>query len=515
MMRSPPPQPRAGRPSDLSRWSRRDEAGDTLIEVLIALLVIGVTTAALLGAFATSISASAEHRNLATIDTLLKSFAETATYQIQLQPNPLFASCAGSYDITVAFTVPAGYAVATSSVAYWNNATFVPGCATGSTAPQQITAFATGPNGSSDTLAFVVMDPAFAQAAPTITTASTDTAPSGTAFTFAVLASGAPSPTVTSTLSTGGALPAGITFVDNGNGVGALTGTNLVVAGTYQITFTAANALGSVTQSFTLTVTAAPAFTSSSSDTVASNSSFTFAVVAPGVPAATLTEAGSLPVGVSFASSTGILTGTAAVPAGIYPMTFTATNSIGSATQAFTLTVTAPPAFTSTNNATVAHGVTMTPFVVTTTGVPTATLTETGTLPTGVAFTSTTGTLTATSAVAAGVYPMTFTATNSAGTATQAFTLTVTAPPAFTSTNNATVAHGVTMTPFVVTTTGVPAATLTATGTLPTGVTFVAQAGGSATISGTPGITVGTYVLTIQATSAVGTTTQTFTLHVQ
>lgn len=150
---------RKGQPCEAGRV-RRDEAGDTLIEVLIALAVIGLTAAALLGAFATSISASAEHRRLATIDTVLTGFAETATYQIQLQPSPLFqVSCPSSYTLAPSFTAPTGYTVAISSVQHWNGTSFT-SCTTGSsTGPQLITATASGPSGSSDSLSFVVADP--------------------------------------------------------------------------------------------------------------------------------------------------------------------------------------------------------------------------------------------------------------------------------------------------------------------------------------------------------------------
>jgi type II secretory pathway pseudopilin PulG len=238
------------------------ESGDTLIEVLVALAVIGLTAAALLGSFTTSIMASSEHRQLVTIDAELKSFAEAATYQIQMQPvvaspssTPLFASCAavstyslavpfppsasagsvvtifgsgfttgatvsvtvggtaiaagnfvsgrtvlaagyvaasvtlpvsglttgtntlvvsdGSHRATTAFTVTPGTPVvlasltggtlAVSAIQYWNKTTsaFAATCVAGSTTPQLITVTATGPGNVTDTLDFVVADPAY------------------------------------------------------------------------------------------------------------------------------------------------------------------------------------------------------------------------------------------------------------------------------------------------------------------------------------------------------------------
>ena len=73
----------------------------------------------------------------------------------------------------------------------------------------------------------------------------------------------------------------------------------------------------------------------------------------------------------------------------------------------------------------------------TTTGTPAPTLTHAGTLPPGITFTAgTNGTATLSgtpTAAAKGLYPLTFTAKNSTGTASQAFTLTVANPPAFSS----------------------------------------------------------------------------------
>ena len=75
----------------------------------------------------------------------------------------------------------------------------------------------------------------------------------------------------TSALSETGALPTGVTFVDNGDGTATLAGTPAAgTGGTYPLTITAANGVTpDATQSFTLTVAAAqaPAITSAGSTT--------------------------------------------------------------------------------------------------------------------------------------------------------------------------------------------------------------------------------------------------------
>jgi hypothetical protein len=138
---------------------RGSEAGDTLVEVLLALVVIALTAVAILGAFATSISATSEHRTLATSDTALRSFAETFTYDVRLAPvtpqtpsnwvgcatsSPLpsqYANIVSGFNATSPAAMPTatqnGYAIAISAIA--NQGT----CPATNPPPEQITATAT------------------------------------------------------------------------------------------------------------------------------------------------------------------------------------------------------------------------------------------------------------------------------------------------------------------------------------------------------------------------------------
>ena len=72
------------------------------------------------------------------------------------------------------------------------------------------------------------------------------------------------------TLAIGGvALPAGVTFADNGNGTATLSGTPAAgTGGTYDVTFTATNGIGAnAAQAFTLTVNEPPIITSANTAT--------------------------------------------------------------------------------------------------------------------------------------------------------------------------------------------------------------------------------------------------------
>jgi type II secretory pathway pseudopilin PulG len=156
------------------------EAGDTLIEILITIVIISLAAVALLGALTTSITGSSEHSSLASIDTLLRSYAESAKEQIQLQQlptstdptPPLFKnSCSATYDVT--FADPTGYSLSISAVHFWNptNRNFSDAqvaCVQNNddTTLQQITVLGRAPNNVSDTLSFVVSDPEYANPAP-------------------------------------------------------------------------------------------------------------------------------------------------------------------------------------------------------------------------------------------------------------------------------------------------------------------------------------------------------------
>ena len=93
--------------------------------------------------------------------------------------------------------------------------------------------------------------------APAFTSTASDTATSGTAFTYSVTTSGTPTPVIT--LASGSSLPSGVTLTDNKNGTATLAGTSAVVAGTFKFTMQAGNGVSpNATQAFTLKVAQAP-----------------------------------------------------------------------------------------------------------------------------------------------------------------------------------------------------------------------------------------------------------------
>jgi large repetitive protein len=346
--------------------------------------------------------------------------------------------------------------------------------------------------------------------APAITSANNFTFAVGATGTFTVTATGYPIPT----LSESGTLPSGVTF---NSSTGVLSGTPAAGAGgVYPITFQAQNGVSPAAgQNFTLTVNGAPSITSASSVAFSVGAPCTFTVTASGYPSSTFSESGALPDGITFNSTTGVLSGTpAAGTLGTYPITFGASNGIlPDATQSFTLTVVEGPVITSADHTTFVVGTPGT-FTITASGYPPPTVTESGNLPSGVTLNSSTGVLSGTPAAGSGgIYSLAITADNGAGTpATQNFSLTVNEAPSFTSANSATFSAGVEST-FAVTAYGYPTPTLSESGTLPNGVTFNPSTG---QLKGTAATgSDGDYKITFTAKNNIGAdATQNFTLTV-
>jgi hypothetical protein len=176
---------------------------------------------------------------------------------------------------------------------------------------------------------------------------------------------------------------------------------------------------------------AAPAFTSPATTTLVVGTPGSFTVTVSGTPAPVLNYSGALPNGVSFNSSTGLLSGTPGPgTAGDYALTFTAANGFGSnAIQNFTLHISpsvSAPAITSPQTAIFTVGTTG-QFTIVVAGAPSPVLSFNGNLPAGVTFNPTTRVLGGKPALgSAGIYRLTLTASNGvAPDATQLFSLVV------------------------------------------------------------------------------------------
>jgi hypothetical protein len=133
-----------------------------------------------------------------------------------------------------------------------------------------------------------------------------------------------------------GSLPAGLTLKGS---TGVISGTVSTSAKTQTFTVTLSDARGATTtKSFSITVKFKPVFTCGDSARGSGGHSFSFQLTATGVPDPSFSESGKLPAGLSFDAATGVLSGTPpSGTSGTWDVTFTATNSVGSTSLAFTL----------------------------------------------------------------------------------------------------------------------------------------------------------------------------------
>jgi Putative Ig domain len=314
------------------------------------------------------------------------------------------------------------------------------------------------------------------------------------------------------TLSESGPLPTGLTFTDEGNGVGQISGTPASgTDGTYPFTIDATNGISpDASKSFNLFVSAPPAITSATSATFTVGTAGSFQFTATGDPTPTFSCTG-LPAGLSVSSS-GLLSGTPAKTDTPGSNTINVFASNGAATvgsQSFDLIILAPPAFSASSEKGFPIGQHDT-YSFTVSGDPAPTVTETGTLPSDLTFTTTSsssqtqGSITGTPTSSdSGTYSVTFNATNGiAPDASQSLTLTIGNVPAITSPLSAGFIQSAAGS-FTIQTTGSPAPNLTRKGSLPKGLQFVDNGNGTAIVSGTP-VGRGIFHLIITAKNALG-----------
>jgi hypothetical protein len=259
----------------------------------------------------------------------------------------------------------------------------------------------------------------------TFTSPTSATATYGAAFSFTVTTAGSLPPRLTKS----GLLPVGIKFADNGDGTATLSGTARGrSAGVYPLTFYA-NGNGFARQAFTLTVNRAPGLRHVGKVRIAEGVQVNQPLRATGYPVPALSESGALPVGLSFIDNgdgTGEIIGAAASDTGgIYPVTVTATSTLGATSESFIVVVREAPAFTGADSAAATIG---TPFSFTATasGLPAPVILKSGTLPKGVKYHTATATFSGTPRPGtAGLYIVILTARNRSGSVTEIFRLTV------------------------------------------------------------------------------------------
>lgn len=342
-----------------------------------------------------------------------------------------------------------------------------------------------------DTQSYVIDVTAFEP--PTITTTPVITGVVGQSYTYDVNATGNPAPTFSLTTK-----PTGMT-IDSVTGLITWLPT---ATGDHAVTVSATNSVGSDLQSYTISVFAEPQLDPIANDSAETGEEFTITAIASGVPAPTFSLDTS-PVGMSIGATDGVIQWTPTAP-GTVDVTVRATNSVGTDTTSFQITVYEAPVITSLPIIMMLYGETYA-YSVAASGTPPPTLTLTE-APSGMTIDAT-GTITWLPA-ASGTYAVTVQASNLAGNDTQSYALSVWQVPQINSTPDLMAEVG-TLYSYDVSAIGYPEPTYTLT-TAPAGMTIDA----AGLIQWTP-TAPGMVAVTVKASNLVGNDSQSFMLDVQ
>jgi type II secretory pathway pseudopilin PulG len=134
--------------------ARSKDEGETLVELVIAVAIMGIVVVALVGGIATSILMSDIHRKQATAGAYVRNYAEAVTGHYSASATPSYVPAA------VGFTAPTGFTGAVTSVKCWNDTTMDFGTCTSANAVQQVTLSVDSTDSrASESIVVVVWDP--------------------------------------------------------------------------------------------------------------------------------------------------------------------------------------------------------------------------------------------------------------------------------------------------------------------------------------------------------------------
>lgn len=144
-----------------------NDEGETLLELLIAVAIMGIAVVAIVGGVATSILMSDIHRKQATAGAYVRNYAEAVVAYVDAETPASTANFAGGsspdYSASaVGFTAPAGgFDASVSSVWCWDDGStkFISSCAAASAVQQVTLNIASSDLRASETLTVIVRKP--------------------------------------------------------------------------------------------------------------------------------------------------------------------------------------------------------------------------------------------------------------------------------------------------------------------------------------------------------------------
>ena len=138
------------------------DRGETLVELLVTIVIMGIAVAAIVGGLMTSIQMSDIHRKQATAGALARDYAEGLDRYVAGSA-AAYVACAvpSTYPLTLPAGVaaPGGFTPSITSVRYWTGTAWTPTC-TSDLGLQQVTVqVATGDSRATETSVVVLRKP--------------------------------------------------------------------------------------------------------------------------------------------------------------------------------------------------------------------------------------------------------------------------------------------------------------------------------------------------------------------
>lgn len=113
------------------RVSGRDDRGETLVELMMAIAIIGIAAVAILGGLIVSIKTSTVHRNEATGGAYVRSFAEAIQNHVDANGYTACGAAAATYQGVAVPNLPSGFTKTVTNVESWTGSAWGACTATG------------------------------------------------------------------------------------------------------------------------------------------------------------------------------------------------------------------------------------------------------------------------------------------------------------------------------------------------------------------------------------------------